>query len=383
MRINQLIAKFVDILDILDKQGIHIPGLIMSSPGAGKTSTLELLTKLKDYNLVSLIASQYSSDDILGIQSVKQSVNGKDELRKLTPSWYNNLIKISENGKRTILFIDEITTCDEFIQSPLLNLIFNRSLGEYDLPDNCFIVAAGNYSEELNGAFSVTPPLINRFLLLNLSDADYSMTEVLKNVFRLLKESEYEDFLDLKPSENPKYNFEKFKDWVEKSISFTPSTITNNREEGLLGFCSIRSVTYCMDFAREYMKRFNDDDWIRIVGDTLGKYKSGDDWLPLRMKISDNKTKFIEVTKKQSVEDFITVLNEYINDVRSHEYDGKYYNVELLQKLQGLMEDPDRLTSSETRALSKAAKDNPDLEILNTLYKKFLESLKSSPLNFD
>lgn len=205
MKINQLIAKFVDTLNNLSLRGIYIPGLIMSSPGAGKTSTLEMYAKLKDYNLVSLIASQYSSDDILGIQSVQ---NGT--LCKLTPSWFNNLKKLSENGKRTILFIDEITTCDEFIQSPLLNLIFNKSLGEESLPDNCFIVAAGNYSEELNGAFSVTAPLINRFMILNLSDADYSMNEILQNTFRNLKVEDYPEFLDL-TKDSPYYDGVNFR----------------------------------------------------------------------------------------------------------------------------------------------------------------------------
>ena len=79
---NRLIAKFIDVIDQISIENHrNVPGLIMSSPGSGKTSTVERYCEYRDYNLTSLIASQYSQDDILGIQSVS---HGK--LVRLTPA---------------------------------------------------------------------------------------------------------------------------------------------------------------------------------------------------------------------------------------------------------------------------------------------------------
>lgn len=268
MKSNELIAKFMEVLDILDKSNRKYPGIIMSAPGLGKTSTIEMWCNLKGYKLTTLIASQYSQDDILGIQSV---VNGR--LERLTPSWYNKMIEGSSPDTRHVLFIDEITTCDEFIQAPLLNLIFSGDLGAgHKLPSNTMIVTAGNYSEDLNGAFSMTAPLVNRFLILNISPSDCDMTETLRGDFsRVLKGSDEDkkDYLNFEGKGKIAWSIKKLRGFFSKR-PFTVPRIINNSREGLLGFTSIRSVTYAMSFAEEYFKLYSDSDWTRIVGDTLG-----------------------------------------------------------------------------------------------------------------
>lgn len=364
MKSNQLIAKFVDTISTLNDEGKSIPGIIMSSPGAGKTSSMELYAKAKDMNLVTLIASQYSSDDILGIQSVQNN-----ELVRLNPSWFNHLLNLSSNGKKTILFIDEITTCDEFIQAPLLNLIFNKSLGSRNLPDNCFIIAAGNYSEELNGAFSMTAPMANRFELLNLYESDYSLEEVISNTFDELKESDYSSYLGIDYCKKPLYDFDKFKEWAKKNLKFTPSVITNNREEGLLSFCSIRSLDNSLKFAKMYMSHFNDDDWIRIVGDSLGKFKSDEDWLPLRNKIADNKLKFMVDTVKKKTRDFFTVLHDYMAEYNKF-MEGEYNYEPDSSELESLL-DINKLTTNEVRVFTKAFASYPKTSTPGKIFDKF------------
>lgn len=268
MRSNELIAKFMEVLDILDKSNKKYPGIIMSAPGLGKTSTIEMWCKLKGYKLTTLIASQYSQDDILGIQSV---VNGK--LERLTPAWYNKMIEGSSPDTRHVLFIDEITTCDEFIQAPLLNLIFSGDLGAgHKLPSNTMIVTAGNYSEDLNGAFSMTAPLVNRFLILNISSVDCDMAETLRGDFaKALKGSDEDkrNYLKFDGGNKIVWSINKLRTFFSKR-PFTIPRVINNSREGLLGFTSIRSITYAMAFAEEYFKLYSDPDWTRIVGDTLG-----------------------------------------------------------------------------------------------------------------
>ena len=138
MRSNVLISRFINTLDSMDKAGTRIPGLLLSHAGFGKTSTVRKFAEVKDYNCLELVPSQYAPDDIVGIQAYDTSTN---QLVRKAPAWFRRAQKLAED-KRTILFIDEITTCSPFIQGPLLDLIFSRSIGEEHLPDNVYGLGA-------------------------------------------------------------------------------------------------------------------------------------------------------------------------------------------------------------------------------------------------
>lgn len=273
MKANQNIAKFLTVIDNMDKQSMvtnddRIPGLIMSHPGFGKTSTIRKWCFFKDYNLFTIIPSMQAADDILGIQSVKDG-----RMVRLTPSWYNKLTNVMSNGKRTVLFIDEISTCDPYIQGPLLDLIFSRNLGEERLPDDVLIVAAGNYAEDLNNAFSLSSPMVNRFMLLNLWNKDFNLVELLTDEFTdLSTKADTEKYFGLKKGGRT-YDFSKFKEWVKTSreITFGKSETSDDPDFGLFGFTSVRSFTFSMKFAEAYMSTFDDNLWMRVIGDTLGK----------------------------------------------------------------------------------------------------------------
>lgn len=268
MKVNQNIARVLTAIDNLNLKGDNIPLLIMSHPGFGKTSTIAMYCKYKDYNLYTLIASQYGSDDILGLQTLKE-----DRLRRLTPAWFDEMKGLASNGKRTLLFLDEITCVDEWIQGPLLDLIFSRKLGTQRLPDNVFIIAAGNYSKDLNNTFKMSAPLVNRFLILNIWNDDFDIQEYMKDNFtKIASPKEIEEYLSL-GTQTPYYSFDKFKRWVtfNEEVTFGRSTYSEDDTYGLLGFTSIRSLGYSLKFAEEYISLFGSDNlWMRVVGDTLG-----------------------------------------------------------------------------------------------------------------
>lgn len=297
MRSNIYVSRFVAVLDQLDKKGKRVPGLILSHPGFGKTSTIEAFCRHRNYNLITIIPSQNAADDILGLQC-RNEKTGKME--RLTPSWYNQLEDVMQNGKRTMLFIDEISTCDSYIQAPLLNLIFNRSLGERELPENVFIMAAGNYSADLDGAFKMSAPLFNRFIALNLESEDFDFGEVLNGTFDKLATPEDEcEYFGLNP-EQAKYSFEAFKDWIAEDHEIQPSKvceITELDDIGIVGFASTRSFSNSLKFIEEYVATYSDDMWMRVVGDTLG-YSTKREGKLLRNIIEANVDRFIQQAKQ-------------------------------------------------------------------------------------
>lgn len=293
MKANVLISRFLEVL-----VDTRIPGLIMSSPGIGKTTTVEAYAQLKGYNLTTIIPSQYSSDDLLGLQSV---VDGK--LDRLAPYWYTDMIDRASNGALNLLFIDEISTCDEYLQAPLLNLIFNKSLGKHKLPDNTLIISAGNYSEDLNDSFNLTAPLVNRFLTLNIKDKDLDYSELITDEFRRAKdEGRLEKYLGFEKFKNEYYPKSEVLTHIRKLIVKAISNkigITNSKETGLLGFASNRSVSHSFNFLDNYLDKYNDKSLelgLRVIGDSLGYAKDGDEF---KNYLSKSMNMFL-ITKKES-----------------------------------------------------------------------------------
>lgn len=330
MEVNNKIAYFLDLC-----LGTNIPGLIMSNPGMGKTSTVEKYCEVHNYNLVTVVASQYSPDDILGLQSMQ---GGK--LVRLTPAWFDHLMSLQSDPKNgTILFLDEITTCDEFLQAPLLNLIFNKSLGIHKLPDTVKIISAGNYESNLNGAFHMTAPLVNRFLILNLTAKDVNIHELInmKNIMIDYQDKILHDYDDIQ--------FLKLIEDALKSANFSKATYINDEEHGLVGFQSVRSIHYALRAFQWATLNKMTEYLFKIISDTLGPYADEKYFLPLFQKAYINSCMANGHVRGFSGNGISTMsigqLSTYINE---------------------LIHYPDNITDSIYRNIMKRAADiNPSL----------------------
>ena len=358
---NKHIGQFLETLDTMDQKGERISGLIMSSPGFGKTTTVEAWCRLKGYNLTTLIASNFSSDDILGIE-----VRSGDRMERLMPSWFNELSEKAQNGKRNILFLDEISAADSYIQSPLFNLIFNYKLASRSLPGNTLIVAAGNYSEELGNAFKMTAPLVNRFLVLNLVNEDYSFTEILNgNGIKSIKDDdEMRNYIGIKEPKTKKWSFDKFRNWVMENrpeFKFGKAEFVDDVEMGgLLGFMSLRSFTYSLQFAQAYMAKFNDDIWMRIIGDTMGMSQKREG-KPIREIIKMNKTSFYGSTGTVSSAYSGKKIADICNSLREMYSIDTEEATEALDSLEAKILDAsiDKVTSNDLRAFTNLTSKYP------------------------
>ena len=357
MRSNVLIARFVETLDSMDQAGKRLPGLLLSHPGFGKTSTIRMYAEYKGYNCVELIPSQYAPDDVVGVQVYE---NG--ELVKKQPAWFRKVVAKAQE-KRTILFVDEITTCNPYIQGPLLDLIFSRSIGEAKLPENVFIIAAGNYSSDLNGEFTMSNPLINRFLLLNLSNSDFDLDEILDEDFENRKSAqEIESYLGLAEDEIKSYDYESIKRWMKESgnIGFGNTTPEEVEQLGILGFTSIRSINFVNKFIRAYVQKYSDDSWMRIAGDTLGTSIRKEN-KPMRLIFKMEEENFCFKTENSELS-----LTEVLSEIVS----ADELTLEMLTKL-------------EKAVIATPANDitNQDLNNCTKIVKKFSKSSHSSRLH--
>jgi MoxR-like ATPase len=67
-----------------------------------------------------------------------------------------------------ILFLDELTSAPQMTQAGCYQLVLDRKLGEYQLPEGWVVIAAGNPASERGVHFSMPRPLRNRFVHLDL-----------------------------------------------------------------------------------------------------------------------------------------------------------------------------------------------------------------------
>lgn len=70
--------------------------------------------------------------------------------------------------QNAIIFLDELVAAPQTVQGAAYQLILNRKIGEYTLPDGVDIVAAGNRETDRGVSFRMPKPLQNRFIHFTL-----------------------------------------------------------------------------------------------------------------------------------------------------------------------------------------------------------------------
>lgn len=142
-----------------------VPVFIWGNPGVGKSSLVKQIANEKNMNFIDLRLSLLDPTDLRGIpffeSETKSAVWAKPEFLPNTNS--------KEEG---ILFLDEINSAPPTIQAAAYQLILDRKIGEYTLPLNYAIIAAGNYETDRGVTYRMPTPLANRFVHLDF-DLDF------------------------------------------------------------------------------------------------------------------------------------------------------------------------------------------------------------------
>ena len=150
--------------------GENRPVLMLSSPGVGKSTAVKEFAEINGYDLVLLRISNETPDTITGFDSVgemDESVRTASA-KHIRPSWFQKIMDNHEKGIKSVLFLDELTTADSYVQGSALNIVFDRRCHSEYLPDDVLIVAAGNYAASLSNEMTVLAPMLNRFIVINL-----------------------------------------------------------------------------------------------------------------------------------------------------------------------------------------------------------------------
>lgn len=126
------------------------PAMLHGSPGIGKSDVVRQVSKELEIDLIDFRLSQVDPVDLRGIPSV---VDGKTQ--------WNVPAAFPTEGKG-ILFLDEINLAPPSVQAAAYQLVLDRKLGDYELPEGWVVFAAGNRSTDQAAVIQMAAPLRNR-----------------------------------------------------------------------------------------------------------------------------------------------------------------------------------------------------------------------------
>lgn len=132
------------------------PVFIWGKSGIGKSSLVRQVTSSMKYLLTDTRASQLDSIDVRGFPV--------PNMKARTMEWLSADFLPRPGCKPTVLFLDEMNGAMPSVASALYQLILDFRIGEYVLPDNCSIVAAGNNTGDRGITHQMPAPLNNRFV---------------------------------------------------------------------------------------------------------------------------------------------------------------------------------------------------------------------------
>ncbi len=135
--------------------GHHTPVMIWGPPGIGKSQLVSQVADKHKRTLIDIRLSQMEPSDLRGIP-----FKDNDKVEWAVPSM---LPDAEKHGKEGILFLDEITSAPPSVSAAAYQLILDRRLGDYKIPDGWAIFAAGNRQGDRGVTYSMPAPLANRF----------------------------------------------------------------------------------------------------------------------------------------------------------------------------------------------------------------------------
>ena len=142
-------------LNALIKESIKASVMIWGPPpGIGKSSIVASVAAEGDLDFVDLRLSQLAPTDLRGLPVAEDGIS----------KWYPPEFLPSSGAG--ILFLDEINMAPPSMQGVAQQLILDRRVGSYVVPDGWFVWAAGNRKEDRASVFDMPAPLSNRFIHL-------------------------------------------------------------------------------------------------------------------------------------------------------------------------------------------------------------------------
>lgn len=141
------------------------PIFCWGAAGVGKSDIVKQLGDELNAPVIDVRLSLWEPTDIKGIPYFDSNTG--------TMNWAPPIELPTEDfaskHNNVILFLDEMNSAAPAVQAAAYQLVLNRRVGTYKLPDNVLIVAAGNRDSDKGVTYRMPAPLANRFTHLEIA----------------------------------------------------------------------------------------------------------------------------------------------------------------------------------------------------------------------
>lgn len=154
MKASELIRTLESMIEV------KLPAFIWGPPGIGKSSIVKEIAQKSGLEFIDLRLSLLDPTDLKGIPFFD-----KDSKKGV---WASPSFLPDDKDSKGILFLDEINSAPPAVQASAYQLVLDRRVGEYELPEGWSIIAAGNRENDRGVVYRMPPPLANRFIHLDM-----------------------------------------------------------------------------------------------------------------------------------------------------------------------------------------------------------------------
>ena len=160
-------VELTDFIEKIISKNLNISTMIWGPPGIGKSSIVSAAADKAGIDFIDLRLSQLAPTDLRGLPV---PVHPEDNKKQGTSKWYPPEFLPREG--RGILFLDELNMAPPVMQGVAQQLILDRKIGSYEVPEGWRIFSAGNRKEDRASVFEMPTPLANRFIHIEV-EANY------------------------------------------------------------------------------------------------------------------------------------------------------------------------------------------------------------------
>lgn len=132
---------------------IRQPVFLWGAPGIGKSQVVAQVGKKMRMQINDVRAVLLDPVDLRGLPHINENKQADWCIPAFLP----------QEGKG-ILFLDELNAAPPLVQAACYQLILDRKLGDYELPDGWAVVAAGNRENDRAVTYRMPSALANRFV---------------------------------------------------------------------------------------------------------------------------------------------------------------------------------------------------------------------------
>jgi hypothetical protein len=140
------------------------PVMVWGPPGIGKSELAASMTEELGGKLYDIRLPLLEPTDLRGMPFYNKELNVMDWAPPID-------LPDAETAAKypiVVLFLDELNGAAPAVQAAAYQLILNRRVGKYELPENVVVIAAGNRESDKGVTYRMPAPLANRFVHLEM-----------------------------------------------------------------------------------------------------------------------------------------------------------------------------------------------------------------------